>query len=417
MPGTGPTVQSVQLCQVFLESTFGTDITGSLGSFLPVPFQEASQAVFTLGRNMQDPQTVVQYHHDYREEVFGPKSWTLRFTMALAPTGTAAGSATAAVQGCLGYLLAAVMGGEDLGTGSTFSSGWTAVTGDVASGTGFSKGTAVGWVNTAGIYEMRPLKNVATNTLTNKLAFSGSPANSNVAYSCASYYLTSDPDASLQFVVRGLESQDEFVLMGGQLDSMTINLPLDGTPPTIAFAFKGVKWIYGADAAGSASFTDITPATFSNFAPIAGHAGEFLTQVNGTTTYAGSTVNVSQVTFAPALTYKKIPSPSGVEGVLRWRLMRNNGPSITGSYTTYFESTARMVDRDDKDDRLIWYQCGQSPGNSFALEAGTVQYGDPQRIDDAGTAAEMVPWKGRRDGDISSASGDQQLSPFRIHLG
>jgi hypothetical protein len=416
MPSAGPTVEPVQHIQVFLESTFGTDITASLASFLSVPFNEGTATVSYI-RESHDPLTAVQYMHDYREEVLGRKRCKLTFTMPLAPTGTAAASAVAAVQGCLGYLLKAAMGGEDLGTGSLFSSGWTGVTGDVTSGTGFTKGTALGWTNASGVYEMRPLKNVSTNTLTTKLAFSGSPANTNPAVSCASYYLTSNPSTSLQFAVRGLESQDDFILMGCQLDSMTITCPLDGTIPTIAFAWKGIKWIYGADAAGSASLTDITPTTYSNFAPIAGHVGKYLSQANATTTYTGSEIHVSALSFQPALAYIEVPSPGGVEGCLRWRLSRTNGPSITGSYTTFYEGTTRFADRDSKANRLIWYQCGETAGNAFALEAGTVQYTDVQRVNAGGIAGEVITWKGRADGDITSASGDQSLSPWRLHLG
>jgi hypothetical protein len=408
-------VSNVQLIQAFSESTFGTDATASLASFLPIPFNEGT-AQMTLTRSPVDPQTAVQHHHDYREEVFGPKRCTLSFTMPLAPTGTAAGDATAAVQGALGYLLKTAMGGEDLGTGSTFSAAWTAVTGDVASGAGFTKSTALGWTNTSSIYEVVPLKNLSSNTLTTKLAFSAAPSNGNVAYSGATYYLTSDPSTSLQFVVRGLESQDEFVLLGCQLDSMTITCPLDGTLPTVAFSWKGVHWLYGADAAGSASLTDITPATYSNFAPIAGHNGAFRTQPNGTTTYTGSFVNVSALSFEPQLSYVPITSPSGINGVYRWRLSRNNGPSITGSYTTFFEDTARFVDRDDKDNRLIWYQIGQTAGQTVVLEAGTVQYTSVERVDAGGIASETIMWKGRLDGDVTTPTTDQHYSPFRIHL-
>ena len=414
MPGSGPTVEPVKHMQVYLESTFGTDITGSLASFLSVPFQEGT-AQMVLMREAHDPLTTVQHHHGFREKVLGKKSWKLSFTMPLAPTGTAASSA--AVQGALGYLLAAAMGGEDLGTGSVFSAAWTAVTGDVTSGTGFTKGTALGWTNTSSIYEMRPLKNVSSNTLTTKLAFSGSPANLDVAYSCASYYMTSDPDTSLQFVVRGLESDDDWVLMGGQLESMTITLPLDGTIPTIAFAWKGVKWIYGSAASGSASLTDISAATYSNYSPIVGHAGRFQSQVNATTTYAGSTVDISALTIEPQINYSGVPSPSGIEGVLRWRLTRNNGPSVTGTFTTYFADTSLFVDRDDKDDRLLWYQCGVTAGQSFAIEIPTVQYTDVQRVDGGGIASQTVTWEARNDGDITTATTDQHLSPWRIHLG
>lgn len=416
MPGSGPTVSAVQHVQVFLESTFGTDITGSLGSFLNVPIQEGTAQV-VLTRETHDPQTLVQHLDGYREEVLGRKACRLSFTTPLAPTGTAAGSATAAVQGAIGYMLKAAMGGEDLGTGSAFAAGWTAVTGDVTSGAGFSKGTVLGWVNSSSVLEMRPLKNVSSNTLTLKLAFSGSPANTDVAYASATYYMGSDPDTSLQFVVRGLESQDEFVLMGCQLDSLAISLPIDGTIPTLTWTWKGVKWIYGADASGSASLTDIVPITYTNFSPITGHAGRFQSQVNGTTTFAGSTVDISAASFEPKISYVAVPSPSGVEGVLRWRRTRANGPVITGSFTSFYESTARFVDRDDKDDRLIWYQIGTTAGQSIAIEAPTVQYTDVQRVDAGGIASETITWKGRNDNDITSASGDSDLSAFRIHLG
>lgn len=417
--GAGPTVEQTKLVQVLSETTFGTDETGSLGSFTAVPVQEGT-AVFTLDRQTQNHMAMLQHVHGHQEEVLGRKSATLKFTIALAPTGTASASGVAAVQGALGLILKAVMGGQDLGTGSTFSSGWTATSGDVGSGTGFSKGTAVGWVNTSNVYEMRPLKNVSSNTLTTKLAFSSTPANSNVAYSCATYYLTSDPAESLQFVVRGLESQDEFVLLGGQLDTMTFSTPLDGTIPTIAFGFKFASWMYGADAAGSASLTDITPTAITNFDPIVGHAGRLLVQTNGTTTYSASalpTVNASAITIAPSIPYIPVPSPSGVEGIYRWHITRNGQPRVSGSFSTFFEDTTLFSARDSKLAKLIWYQIGLTAGSSVAIEIPTAQFTNVQRVDSGGISGVMVEFKGRNDGDISSASGDQDLSPLRIHLG
>lgn len=420
MPNAGPTTEGTQLVQAFTESTFGTDITASLGSFTAIPVQE-NTAVFTLDDPLQNPMQVLQHVDDYQEEVRGKKGATLRFTTPLAPTGTAAGNSTAAVQSALGLLLSIVMGGEDLGTGSLFSSGWTAVTGDVTSGTGFTKGTALGWTNSAGVYEMRPLKNVSSNTLTLKLAFSAAPSNTNPAYSCASYYMTSDPDQSLQFVVRGLESQDEFVLMGGQLDSLSLNLPIDGTIPTATFAFKFVKWIYGADAAGSASLTDLSPTSYSNFDPIVGHAGRLLVQDNGTTTYSASakpTVNCSAISIVPNIPYIAIPSPSGVEGVLRWHKTRNGQPRVTVNFQCPFENTSDFfARRDSKTDNLIWYQFGLTAGSAVAIEIPTAQITNVQRVNSGGISGQSVDAKGRRDLDITSATTDQHHSPLRFHFG
>ena len=117
MPGTGPTVSPVQLIQAMTESSFAADMTGSLGSFTAIPFQEGTASV-SLVQEMHDPMHAVQHHHDYREEILGEKSCSIQFTMPLAPTGTAADASTAAVQSALGLLLKTCMGGEDLGNGT-----------------------------------------------------------------------------------------------------------------------------------------------------------------------------------------------------------------------------------------------------------------------------------------------------------
>lgn len=417
MPNAGPTVQSVALLKAFTETSFANDDTASLGSFTDIPFQEGT-ATFILMQETHDPMHAVQSHHDYREEVLGKKSCSLTFTLPFAPTGVAADVSTTAVRSPLGLMLAIGMGIEvTLAAGSAAVSGWTSSTGDVtaAQGSRFVKGGAVGWVNSSSILEMRPLENVATDTLTTKLAFSATPANTDALYNAATYALADDPDSTLQFVVQGLESGDEFVLMGCQLQSMTFNLPLDGTIPTVGFTWQGVNWLHGDDAAGT--FSDITPVTYSNTSPITGQAGRFLSQTNATATYTGATVNISALAFDPQLAYQAIPSPSGTQGVLRWRLSRNNGPSISGSFTTYYEDQTWFTARDSKLDKLIWYQVGTAAGQSFALEAGTVQITDVQRIDGDGIASLLVSWKGRNDGDVASAAGATQLSPARVHFG
>ncbi len=416
MPAAGPTVQNVGLIQAFVESTFGTDETASLGSFTAIPFQEGS-ATMTLTQEMHDPLHAVQHHHDYREEVLGKKTCALTMTLPLAPTGVAANDSTAAVQSPLGLLLSVAMGGENtLAEGSLAVTGWTSSVGDVTAteGSQFDKGQAIGWVNGSSQLEARPTERVATDTITTKLAFSGTPANTDVIYNSATYFLASDPDNSLQFVVRGLESQDEYVLMGCQLQSMTMSLPLDGTIPTVAFTWQGVDWLHGDDAAGT--FNQITPVAYANTSPITGQSGRFMSQINGTATYTGSTVCVSSLSFEPQLAYQPITCPSGINGVLRWRLSRNNGPSIMGNFTTYYEDQTWFDVRDNREDRLILFQIGTTAGETVLIEASTVQVTDVQRADDNGIAGQVVTWKGRLDGDTNTPTSDQDYSPFRIHF-
>ena len=115
-------VHSVQRIRVFTEVTFGADSSSSIASFTDLPIVEGSATV-TLTRDELDPGQLVQSRLEGRERVLGKRSATLSFQLNLAPTGTAAGSAVAAVQGGLGLLLKNVMGGETLGTGSTAAAG------------------------------------------------------------------------------------------------------------------------------------------------------------------------------------------------------------------------------------------------------------------------------------------------------
>lgn len=419
MPNAGPTVQNVALIQAFKEpsGSFAVDASASLASFVAIPFQEGS-ATMTLTEETHNPQHSLQRMWDYQVEVRGKKTWTLQFTMPLHSTGVPAGDGDTVAASPLGYLLDIVMGGSTPETGSVAAAGWTAGGGAVrtSDGAGFVKGGAIGWVNTSGVFEARPLANVSGDTLTPKIAFSAAPQENDVIYGAATYYLGEDPDDSVQFAVRGLESQDEWLLMGGQLQSLTINLPVDGTIPTVQFTFQGVDWLNGADTASPASFTDLTPVTYSNFEPFTGQAGRFMVQEVGTPTYAGSTVHVSAVTFEPQITYTAIPSPSGVNGILRWRAVRAAGtPPVQGSFTTFFESDSWWDAKASKAPYLVLYQVGVKPGATVLLEASTVQITDVQRVGENDIASVTVTWKGRRDGGVSTAATDLHYSPLRIH--
>lgn len=410
----GPTVGPVKILSAYAESSFANDESAALSSYTPIPFVEGAGIKVDLQQEMIDPGHGVQHHHDYREEILGKKGCTIAFTIPLSPTGTAAGQGQAALRGALGLLLSTCMGGEDLGQGSLANAGWTAKAGGVATNAGFEKGAAIGWVNAAGALEARPLANKVSSIAT-KLAFSAAPATSDPIYSSATYYLTSDPAASLNFAVRGLESDDDWLLLGCQMDSMTISLPLSGTEtPTVAFTFKGATWLHGDDAAGT--FSDITPVTYSNASPISGHAGRFMARTTDTQAFtSGVTVNVSAVAFEPQLSYVPITSPSGTESVLRWRLTRNNGPSLMGSFTTYYEGQRWHDARLNKDDFLLLYQIGQAAGSTILLEAATAQItgvaGDSSEIESV-----TASWKARKDSTVTTASTDLHYSPFRIHL-
>ncbi len=414
-------VRAVESLRVIVESTFGADASSSpgLASFTYVPANEGTAEV-TLTRLEADPMFDVQSRAEGREYVLGARSADLKFTMNLAPTGTAAGSAVTAVQGALGLLLKAVMGGEHLATGTTFVTGWTAIGGDVASGAGLLGGDFIGWSNAAGIVEWRQIKTLSSNSLTLTHGFSGSPANADVCYAAANYYITEDPATSLQFLVSGQESDDRWLLTGGQCTSgIAINVdPTGAAIPTIDFNFHFSHFFESDETAASVTGT-LADATYTRYSPIVGNAGEYRMFVVGTPTLVTSSrIHISAETWAPKIEFTAVTSPSGANGgtVYRYRGSRLN-PPIEGSFTTFYEDLAWFQGRDAKNDYCQQRTIGTTAGSAIVLAAPTVQVLNPQRgASNEQLAGQVISWKGRRNTDTALTT-ELAKSPEIIALG
>lgn len=429
MPGAGPTVSLVQRLRVYVEpagsANFAVDHTGTLGDFTDVPMVEGSAQV-TLTHETQNPQQALQDMRDYQEEILGKRSWSLNFNAPYAPTGLAATQGVTATGGVLGALFKAIMGGEYKGQGTTIAAGgWSSsASGDVATGAGLKAGGLFQMADTAGVVHGREIEGITSNTVTLKVGLPFVPATGATVASGATYYWTQDPDTSLQFIVEGYEQQDRWVLLGGQ-GTFTISQPLDGTIPTVSFQITGVDWIEGDEAAGSATIegTTIGNATYSNFEPITGHVGRCIVQTVGTPAYSGTTVDISEINFAPGFAYQPITSPSGVEGVLRHRLTRSPGSApVEGAFTTYFTGYGNWDARDTKADKAVFFQTGVGFGKTTLVSAPTVQFVDVQRADADNIAAEQITFRGRLDEDTTAPTAaathyDLATSPHRIHLG
>ena len=409
-------VHSVQRLRVWSESSFATDGTGTLANYTDVPVREGT-GTMTLTLDSLDPMQQVQSRVEYREEVLGKRSATLQFTLNLAPTGTAAASGIAAVQGALGLLLKATYGGETLGTGTTFTGG-TATIPTVTSAAGFLAGGAIGWSNASGVLEVREIESIAGNSITLKHAFSAAPTNAQVAYAAATYSFTEDPQESLQFIVEGVEAQDRWVLLGGQaVGGVTVAIDPSGAAlPSIQFSMTFANWLDSTECAGSITGT-IGNATYSNYSPIVGQAGELRAFVVGASTLTTSSiVHCSALAFSPKVVFVPVTSPSGTNTIYRWRAGRAM-PPVEGSFTTFFQDYTWWSARAAKSDYDIAYQMGQAAGSTVVITAPTVQIVNPQRVADGNQlAGQAVAFKGRRDTDTGASTTALAKSPTRIHL-
>lgn len=412
-------VHAVQRAKVYVEGTFGADSSASLASFTDLPIREGS-AQMTLTIDSLDPQQNVQSRVEYREEVLGKRSATLTFTLNLAPTGVAAGNGIVSVASGLGILLKAALGGEwlDQGTTCTTGSSATAVKAtDTGAAAQFPAGGVLGWVNSSSILEVREIESVSGNTITLKHALSGSPANNDVLYNAATYYMTEDPSQSLAMWVAGRETQDQWLLTGGQVvGGFTVAIDPSGAAlPSVTFNMTFARWFSQAEMASPAA--SIGNATYTHHSPIVGHAGEFRVWTVGASTLSTSTrVHASAIAYTPKVAFVPVTSPSGTNTVYRWRASRA-APPVEGSFTTVFEDLTWWTARGNKTDHDVQYTMGQTAGSTVVLSAPTVQIVNPQRVADGqGLAAQTIAWKGRRDTDVGSSTSALAKSPFRIHL-
>ena len=414
-------VHSVQRIRVFTEVTFGADSSSSIASFTDLPIVEGSATV-TLTRDELDPGQLVQSRLEGRERVLGKRSATLSFQLNLAPTGTAAGSAVAAVQGGLGLLLKNIMGGETLGTGSTAAAGSTASVVNVSVGTGTrwsSPGQLMGWANSAGVVEWREVESRSTDAITLKRGFSGAPANGNVLFNAATYFMTENPTASMAFAVYGLESDDRWLLTGSQaVGGITIAVdPTAAALPRITFNITSARW-YDSGEVGTPFTGGIGTATYSNYNPIVGEAGNFEVWTVGAATFATTqSIHVSAMAWEPHIAYVPYTSPNGINTVKQWVASRNMDSPVQGQFTLPYQDNTWFTGRNNRTDYACTYTMGVAAGSAVVLSAPTLQVLNPQRAADAGgLAAQTVMWKGRRDTDVGADTSEIGKSPFRIHL-
>lgn len=413
-------VQSVQRIRAFVESTFGADSSASAASFTDLPIVEGT-ATLTLTRDELNASPLVQHIDEATERVLGKRSATLSFQMNLSPTGTAAVTGQSSITSGLGMILKAIMGGETLGAGTTAGVGSTASALVCTSATPWDSGQVVGWTNASGVVEWREVETrPSSTTLTLKRGFSGSPANGNILYNAATYFMTANPTTSLAFIVEGLEPDDRWLLTGGQgVGGITIALDMTGgTIPRVTINMTFARW-FASNETGSSLTGTLGTATYSAFSPIVGEAGNFEIWTVGAATFATTqSIHVSALAFEPHIAFVPYTSPSGVNTVKQWVKSRNPDSPVQGSFTLPYQDTTWFAHRNSRSDLAAQYVAGVAGGAAVIISTPTIQILNPQRAADAGgLAAQTIMFKGRRDTDAGAATTDQAKSPLRIHLG
>jgi hypothetical protein len=416
-------ITNVQRARAYAEGSFATDGSGaSIGSFLDLPFVEGTMNI-ELNEPMETPGIVQQYQDAQPLKVHMPKRAKASFEINLAGLGLASGGPR--TRSPLGALLYVALGVEDLGTGSTITTGASATSLPLSSAAGLEKGNAIAAATgPGGRLEMREIKNIATNTATLKHALSSSPANSSTIYAAATYvpYTAVNSAArSLQLLVEGLEPDDRFLLLGGQVESVTFSVA-NGMIARMSFTWKFANWFYadGVNTAGDFVGPTLAAATYANTVPVVVKDSELTMYTAGTSTYT-SPLDAMEYEITLNLSYIEHLAPGGTNNIVRYVRARTV-PLVAGSFTIPYESETWRTSKASKTVHSFSLQIGSSPttttGGGVLITAPAVQVVDVQQVDAGGIRAQRVSWEGTIDSDITSPTANDDLhnAAFRVHL-
>jgi hypothetical protein len=416
-------VSALGRTRIAAEATFAVDESGTPANFLDLPIVENSGTFVPLTDHLE-PELQQQYLHSYTNSkmVLAKKSSTLALTTYLAGTGAPQdGNNAWSTTWALGRLLAALMGAAYQGTpqaaATAVTAGSTTTSVNVTAGHGNTLGAPGGAyavrIQSTGLYEAREILSVTANAVVPKVAHSAAPVTGEPIIWATTFGLTNNLAgflSTLQFLIEGAESGDEYVGLGMQ-GTMSIDIT-QGQIAKLSTQLTGASW-------ARTSTLSLAAATITDFSPIA-HMTSELILGTGTIT-ASQTRNLvshSSSTWTPGLANLPVTSPEGPasSGIIGWK--RARGRAITGQVQVYDDAATNWITADtNRTDLSLFQQVGMTTSGIVLLSAPTIQLSVvPPRTPANDLYGFLVSWAGRNDEAISSPSTDVQRSAFRIHV-
>jgi len=391
-------------------ANFATDLTGT-ATYYDVPFQEGT-AQLTLNTTQLEPQTVQQHIDAYPLSVIGPKQASLTFTMVLAPHGSPAGDTVASpliTDSALMTIIDCVFGGSnDANLGSNVTTGTSASEIICAVATGFPASGAVGWADTWGVH-FHSVRSRSGSTIFLTTDLPTTPSASDVLYAATTFFPNrTDPVESMQFIVEGAETDNRWLLMGGQVTAAPTITREPGTLPTISFTIEFADWALEPAQA-------ITSATYNNFEPTWVH-GELRLKLGGGATTTRTLYDAARVEYTlNSPVYQKRTSPHGVNGIGGWERVRAV-PFVEVGVVIPHEDAAWFTERDDREYYQIADQIGSAAGSIIFLETPQAQIWDVQPVDESGLGYQRLTFRSTID-TFTPDTGNQADAAFRMHFG
>lgn len=426
--GTSYEVEQLRRLRVAIEAagSFAVDQTGSPANFQDVPFTESSLQAKRL-QEQTWPKTQKQTLDNYELEVLGRKSCTVAMTTALSGSGVLQdGSQTATsqfpvntgtgVKWWLAMMMATVMGGyrqessaKNAQTQVQAGSTTTTINVTATHGTRFTAGGFIACV-VSGRIEMREVLSVATDAISVKIAFSGTPSNGSAVYTGPTFYYTQNPTSTLQLWDESAHDYKRF-WYGGLQGGFTLDTKV-GTDsiPMIGWQLGGPRWVKMPNAA-------MASATYGNYSLAHDGDYEFLVATVGSTTRTQQPVAEAQFTATPQ--YQQITGggATSVESIVRQIRMRK--VPFTLGFSSYWDNiTDFYAGQSARTAYNLTLQIGSSTaGPCFLLTAPTSQVKVPEDkavsgpVEGMGLMATL-----RNDSALGDGTGGLLDSPFRLHV-
>ena len=415
-------VSALGRTRIAAEAAFAVDESGTPANFLDLPIVENSGTFVPLIEHLE-PELQQQYLHSYTNSkmVLAKKSSTLALTTYLAGTGAPQdGNNAWSTTWALGRMLAALMGAAYQGTpqaaATAVTAGSTTTSVNVTASHGNTLGAPGGAyavrIQSTGLYEAREILSVTANAVVPKVAHSAAPVTGEPIIWATTFGLTNNLAgflSTLQFLIEGAESGDEYVGLGMQ-GTMSIDIT-QGQIAKLSAQLTGASWVR--------SSASLAAATITDFSPIA-HMTSELILGTGTIT-ASQTRNVvshSSSTWTPGLANLPVTSPEGPasSGIIGWK--RARGRAITGQVQVYDDTATNWITADaNRTDLALFQQVGMTTSGIVLLSAPTIQLSVvPPRTPANDLYGFLVSWAGRNDEAIAAPSTDVQRSAFRVHI-
>lgn len=301
------------------ESSYGTDMSGSLGSWDDVPANMDSIEVERLEEIVQ-PGHLIQRLDQRDLGVPMPREAKVGFSTNLETVTTVGGSGTAPAQHWLGVMLECGFGGKRISTGTTIATTSTSSSLNVTSASTYRAGGAVAMVNASGLLEIREIKSISSNNIVLKMAFSFTPANAAVVYGVATYFLHNNPLGAdptyLQLALEGYNPKDRWIFPGGALSSFGFSGLEPKGIPRIKWGWQHPTWL---PADGSSTAANLRSAALAQVAYTHTNLSTVRAADYRLRTLSGSTIpsflNAPKVEITPNVEYEALETPGGGSGL------------------------------------------------------------------------------------------------------